>query len=211
MTSDTRKTHLIEKTGNYCTPKGRADFVALAKRFRRKDAAPDDKGAFALSLLFPPEVDLKPLIKAANEKGRELFGKDFDGTDPKKLKKRKWPFKDAVMENITILDKDGEETDLEGWTVVRFSTYTAQPVLRDGTVPGNPIVDRDDYQVECYSGRWFRVMCKPHAYDVAGGSGVKFYLESVQLLKHDEPTSSFGRSDDGEGFGAADADDDEAI
>ena len=207
-TNDVSLTHYIENKNLFITPKGRGQFVALSKKFKSKDAAADDTGAYCLSLLFPPDVDLTLLRAEAERAGKEKFGVAFSYTDPKKCKGKKTPFLDPVEKGTELLDEAGEEVDLAGWTLIRFNTYAAQPTVRDGTKPGNPKIDPDEIGVECYSGRWYRLMTRAKAYDIGGGVGVKFYLEGVQALMHDAKTSSFSVGDDGEDFGAPDLDGD---
>lgn len=202
-TADTTKTHYNEAKKLFTTPKGRGNFVALAERFKNKDAKEGDKGAFALSLLFPPTVNIDPLKKAANKAGKEKFGNDFDLFDPKKRKARKSPFLDPVEKGVEVLDENDEPVDLSGWTMIRFNTRKGRPVVRNGK---GEVIDTDEYDTECYSGRWFRVSTRPGAYDQGGGSGVKFYLEAVQALKHDKAIGG-GVQDNGEDFEAVDDED----
>ena len=52
MTTDLKKWHYIESEDRWMSPKGRLVFVALAKKFRSKDAKPDDEGQYASSIIF---------------------------------------------------------------------------------------------------------------------------------------------------------------
>ena len=214
-TGNTKVGHHIEGTNNYITPKGRATFVALANRSKNMAGSKAEKegkpGGYVVAMIFPPESDLSVLIDAANAVGKEKFGKEFDGTTKKGLGSKKWPFRDpdSFDKPLVVLDKDGEEVDLSDWQCVRFNTFTAQPVVRDGTDPKVPVVDPDEIATECYSGRWMRLTCSPSAFDVDNGKGVKFYLNAVQLLKHDDPIGGGGQRDDGESFGAPVDDDDD--
>lgn len=209
-TNDLTKSHYIEAKNLFITPKGRSTFVALAKKFKNKDAKEGDDGAYCVSLCFPPSVDLSPLREAADEAGKEKFGASFTFADKKKCVGKKSPFLDAEEKVAEMLDKDGEPVDLKGWTLIRFNTYAAQPIVRDG-LNNNERIDPDEIGVECYSGRWFRVMVRAKGYDIGGGVGVKFYLEGVQALSHDEKNSGGGVGDDGDDFGTPDVEDETGV
>lgn len=209
--ADLNSAHWNEVKEHWITPRGRSNYVSLDRRSVHKDKKndPKEKGAFVISLCFPPTVDLTPLKDAANEAGREFGYKGYDVDNPKTMKGLKSPFIDPVDKGIAFTDAEGEEIDMEGWTMVRFNTYESQPVCRDGT-DGNAVIDADEIGVTCYSGRWFRVMAKAKGYDNVG-KGVKFWLEGVQALRHDLKFGNFGVGDDGEDFGAVEDDEEDDL
>lgn len=217
--ADTTKAHFHEADGVWITPKGRGMFVFLEERFKSKDSdREDDKGAYCLTLCFPPEADLSLLYEVANdaaaEEGWEL---DFsEGENPvvitqkakggKSVKlKIKSPFLNAedIHSDVT---SHGEAVDLEGWITIRMNTYKGRPVIRDAK--GN-VIDEDDIGSECYTGRWFRAMVRPRAYTYENSRGVKFMIDAVQCLSHDDALGGGGPASDGSGFGAVDDEDED--
>ncbi len=206
MTRDVKKTHYVEDEDLLILPKGRMTFVALEKKWRAKDAKPDDDGQWAVTVIIPPEFDLKLAKKHAQEKGKLLKdkkGRPIDILDAASRGSVKTPFLDADDKIADVTTNDGDAVDLEGWTMIRANSYSRRPVVRDAQ--GN-IVDTDDLSVEAYSGRWARLMVRPKEYDRKDGKGVKFYVEGVQLLGHDDKIGGGGGTS-GEAFGAVDDED----
>lgn len=202
------------KDDHVITPKGRSVFLALARPFKKKDAPSDQKGQFIASLLFPPDADLTLLKKVTNEAGRKKFHKNFDVDDKKTLK---WtskgkvrpltsPFLDPTEATIPqVLDKDGDEVDLEGWTLIRANTKLSKIVVRSAK---GAIIDPDDLEIEAYTGRWLRIEVQPWAYTTDENDGVKLTLMAAQLLTNDKPLGGYGAASDGESFEAVDDEDD---
>ncbi len=178
MSDPLKKCRYVEKTDAWVTPRGRATFVAIADKWVDKNKK-DDDGQFALTLIFPPDVDLGPLKTLAGEKAVAKFGKSAKGI--------KSPMIPADEKNIKGLD----DVDLSGWTMIRANTYKARPtvVKRDGTK-----VEHEDLAPECYSGRWMCMSVRAHAYDQQGNKGVKFYLGNIQLLDDDEHLGGFAQA-----------------
>ena len=202
MTSDLTKTHYVEAEDIYITPRGRINFVALAKRFKSRQSAKDSEGQFVLSLCFPPNADLKPLKQAANAVAKEKFGADLFTAG--KSKGVKNPFLKPADKDVVFPDPENgdEPMDLTNWSMLRTNSSKRRPIVRNAQ---GETIDVEDLETEAYSGRWARAMVRPASYDVEG-KGVKFYLEGVQLLKHDKPIGSAGGTT-GEAFGAVDDED----
>ena len=105
-------------------------------------------------------------------------------------------------------DVDGEEIDMTGWSLIRANAFRQRPVVR---LANGDQVDIDEIEVEAYAGRWARVMVRPAVYENEQ-NGVKFWLDSVQLLKHDTKLAIAGMQTDGTGFGAVeDGDEDDPL
>jgi hypothetical protein len=184
--------------------------VALAKKFRAKDAKPDDDGAFCSTIIFPPTIDFTPIKKAVitlakDEKFLDKKNKPIDVSDLDTWLKSKInnPFLDADQ-NLADITSKGEPVDLEGWTMIRPNSYR-KPIVRDNR---GEQLDSDDIETEAYSGRWARLMLQPKAYNRPDNKGVKFYVDSVQLLANDDNISRGGGSK-GEAFGAIDDEDED--
>ena len=208
-TRDVKKAHFVEAEGIWILPKGRMTFVALEKKWRAKDAKADDNGQYATTVIIPPQFDMSELRKAISTLSKEEFkdkkGNAIDILDDAKRGSIKTPFLDADEKTANVTTNDGDEVDLEGWIMIRANSYTRRPVVRDNK---GEVVDPDDLSVEAYSGRWARLMVRPHAYKRDDGKGIKFYVEGVQLLGHDDKIGGGGGTN-GEAFGAVDEDDGE--
>jgi hypothetical protein len=209
MTTDTKKCHWIEDEEIWILPKGRLTFVALEKKWRAKDAKADDNGQYAVSIIVPPVADLGPVKKAVKKLAAEHF-KDKKGTpvdilDPAKAGGAKSPFLPAEEKISGVTTNDGDEVDLEGWTMIRANSYSRRPVVRNAR---GELVDVDDLALEAYSGRWARLMVRPKEFTYQGNKGVKFYVEGVQLLKDDDKIGGGGGTS-GEAFGAIDDEDED--
>lgn len=210
MTTDLKKWHYLEDEDRWMTPKGRLVFVALAKKFRAKDAKPDDDGSFCSSIIFAPTIIHLPIEKKikemakdekfVNKKNKIIDVSDVDNWAPNKLN---WPFLDADT-NLADITSKGEAVDLDGWKLLRPNSYR-KPVVRNSA---GEILDAEDIETEAYSGRWARLIVQPKAYNRPDNKGVKFYVDAVQLLGNDDNISKGGGSK-GEAFSAVDDEDDE--
>lgn len=205
--SDLNKWHWDEENSVWITPRGRTTFVAMSKRFKNKNSTrPDDKGQWAVTIILPPGADTSGIRKAVNAEATSGAKKPVDFWKPGKAVGLKSPFSRADEKLETVTSK-GVEVDLEGWEMIRPNSYLPQrPVVR---LANGEVVDDDELDIECFSGRWARLMVKPAWYDQDGGKGVKFRLEGVQLLRRDDPIGGF-KVQTAESFGAVtDEDDDE--
>ncbi len=157
------------------TPQFRMAFVFLMNP-RVKD---DGKKSYELTMLFPPDADLSSLKKAANAALVDKWG-----TDPKKYPPNlRSPFRSGDEPGLSKYD------GFAGMTVVRAST-TTPPGVVDAKV--QPIVDPQ----EIYPGRWAIASLTAGAYDTKGNRGVTFYLNHVQILRHDTPFAGRSRPED---------------
>lgn len=205
--ADLTKWHYVEAEDVWVTPRGRSNFVALARKFKnKKSTRKDDEGQYAVSLILPPTVDMKPINKAVNDIAKSNGGSGVDLFVPGKSKGIKSPISKAD-EKLADVTSKGEAVDLEGWKMLRANAFSRRPAVRlaDGTM-----VDEDDLAVEAYSGRWMRLMVRPAWYDNES-KGVKFWLEGVQLLRHDDAIGGAGTGSTGEAFGAVDDEEDEEM
>jgi hypothetical protein len=212
MTNDLKKTHYVEADDVYITPKGRGNFVFLHAKFLKKGGQGDPK--YVVSMILPPDADLKLLDKAAKEAAK-AEGWDvptfLDGEV--KIKKDKKtlviasPFI-AADEKLADVTSKGEEVDLEGWKMLRCSSKR-RPNVRDNK---GELIDLDDLEEAAYSGRWLRLMVRPYAYGpIEGNQGVAFGLEGAQLLGHDDKLGGAPASPTGDAFSAVDDDEDDDV
>lgn len=206
--SELMKCHKTKRDGVLMSPKGRAVFTAIASRWRGKDAKPDDKGSYNLSLVFPPEANLKLLKDLCNEVAREKWGSGIDLFDKKKSKGLKNPFLDAADKYPEGMESKKGHIELDGWTLVRANTWKQQPTVRG---PDAEVIDIDELEVEVYSGRWMRAELQPHTYESKGNKGVSLWLGAVQVLQKDTKLGTSAAASDGDDFKAVDEemDDDE--
>jgi len=152
------------KGGNIITPKARMSFPAL---FAPQRKAADKEPTYQVSLVIPPDADISLLKKAAEKVAKEKWGTDL----PKKLRS---PFLEAAE-----LDRAEYEA---GWIVIRADTKSKPGVV---DARGQSVENAE----EVYAGRWCVASLAAYAYpSIQGGlPGVKFYLQNVQVLDHDEP------------------------
>lgn len=211
--ADIKTAHYVEEDDVVITPRGRMSFVALSKKFKSKTSKKaDDDGKFAVELNIPPGMNLKALYKMANEAAKDEFGVEVDFGSGKPIKVKvdgkqttlKSPFLKSD-EKLADVTSRGEPVDLEGYTMLRTSAYTRRPKVRD---QAGEELDTDDIDTEAYSGRWARIMVRAKGYR-NDQFGVTFYLEGVQLLKHDDKIGGGPGAVSGEAFGAVDDEDDE--
>lgn len=187
----------------YMSPGGRAVFVALAKRYKGKDAKPDEQGQWALSIAIPPEHDgaLDELKAAINDVARAKFGKDVDMFKPGKAKGLKSPLLKA---DEKYSPEDFGVDDLEGWTLIRANSYLDKaPKVWSSK---GTLLDHDEIEELLFTGKNCRMEVKIATYDTNGNKGVKFYLQQAQLLAGGDeinlggagPTSAFSAACDDE-------------
>lgn len=198
----------IEDEDRWMSPKVRLQFVALEKKFKSKEAKEGDDGSYCASFIEPPTTNKKAINKAISELSKATFKdkkkKPIDILAPDYKGSVKSPFIDAEEKCSDVTSK-GEPVDLEGWTLCRPNAYSRRPVVRDNK---GQEVDADDIGTEAYPGRWARLILQLKAYDRPDNKGIKFYVDSVQLLGNDDNIGSGGGST-GEEFEAVDDEDDE--
>lgn len=170
-------------SGNIRTPKARLlwPYFENPDKGRSKKAKDgSEKHVYKVALFLPPTADISMLKKAAEAAAVEEFGAE-------KFKalveagKFNTPFLDAFKATQTEKNPGGWEW-AKGWTAIRVDSGSKPQVLEsNGQSVG------DDYS-GVYSGRWGFVTVNAKAYPpIDGGKpGVKFYLNNVQLLDHDE-------------------------
>lgn len=160
----------LTKSGNIITPKGRLSYTYVNEPAPRgkKDKA-DAKLKYQTTLLLPKGVDLALMITQMNEAADEKFG--VGSFTKHKIKKPFWK-----TEDYPKLAEFSEDFP----AFIRTSTFDKPGVVNaDGTACTDP--------TQIYSGRWACISIRASAYDhEEGGKGVKWYLQNVQLLDHDE-------------------------
>jgi hypothetical protein len=153
------------KTGSLITCEGRLSYAQFL--FEPNPDAKTKKGdqKYTLSFLMPPGSDLTAAKKMANDAIVEQW--PVEAKRPRGLKS---PFLDAE-------EKMGDEW--KGWTLIRTSTTRKPGVILPSGSDAKP--------EDVYSGRWARLSLNAGTFDVDGNRGVSFFLNNVQLLKHDDP------------------------
>lgn len=141
------------------TPKFRVSFPNLEKpkSFQGQDAK------FSITMLFPKDIDLKELNRAAFKAKVEKWGKD----------KSKWP----KRLRTPFRDGDVDKPDMTGYPGCIFVTASA----KEDNPPG--MVDRQRERIdakEIYAGCYARASLIAFAYDTAGNCGVSFSLQNIQ-------------------------------
>jgi hypothetical protein len=155
------------------TPAFRVSFPHV---FEPNEDAKTAKGKpkYQVSLLFPPDTDLKAMKKMAEAAVKDKWGDN----PPKRIKT---PFLDAGD-----YEYDGYE---KGWTLVRCSTVQ-KPEIIDGAK--QPLAESD-----FYPGCWARASVRAFCWeDDKGGKGVSFGFMNLQKLKDDESFSGRAKADD---------------
>lgn len=205
---DLNKWTYIEDEDRWMSPKVRLTFVAVAKKFKAKDAKPDDDGSYCATFIDRPSTDKTAVKKAITKLSKETFkdkkGNPIDVLDPDKRGKIRTPFLDAEQELSDITSK-GEPVDLEGWNMVRPNAYSRRPVVKNSQ---GEVLDLDDIQTEVYSGRWARLILQMKEYNRPDNKGIKFYVDCIQLLSNDDNIGGGGGSK-GEAFEAVDDEDED--
>lgn len=153
------------KTGSLITCEGRLSYAQFL--FKTNPDSKTKKGdeKYTLSFLIPPGSDLTAAKKMANDAIVEEWP-----NEAKRPRGLKSPFLDAE-------EKMGEEW--KGWTLIRTSTTRKPGVILGSGADAKP--------EDVYSGRWARLSLNAGTFDVDGNRGVSFFLNNVQLLKHDDP------------------------
>lgn len=185
------KTCVIADSGNIVSPRGRAFFCAIAKKFKKKGKK-DDDGQYVVTLLIPPDADLELLEDAVKTCAAEKWGQKL----PKNLKS-------PIREASDVLTDDGDPKypeEYQDYYQITANTYKTQPGVIDAKgVKVNtlrPGESQEDVQArmeeECFQGRWMRISVSPATFDTDGNRGVKLYLQGVQLLDKDDVLGGFG-------------------
>lgn len=180
-------------SGNIITPKVRMSYPHLLQpQVYRQD--PTSRPTFSVVGLFPEGQDWPEGRQACFDAAVAEWG-----PDPEKWPKN--PPKDASGEPQPI------ETPFKDQGI---AGYQSDGNLKPGYVKGGlmiqpttgkdypPIVVGPDGRTrvtearEIYGGRWARFSVRARAWTFGKKHGVKFYLQAVQLLDHDEPFGSRG-------------------
>ena len=188
-----KKTNGIEfNDKRVSTPLFRVAYPALDKPTAYKKG---DKESYSIHMLFPHDTDFKVPVNKNPKPGMpyasfqqaiknakiELWGPD----------KEDWPDKKKLILPI----KDGDEKNhWEGFAgnyYIKANTYA--PVKVYGTTPnpsGKGFMEINPALVQ--GGDYCRAIITASAYDDAKEPGVKFYLQSIQLVKKGEPFAAGG-------------------
>lgn len=189
-------------TGVVVTPRGRAWFLAVDKKFKSKTDKKEGDGAYISTICVPPTADLAPLKAICKEAAIEQFGSKIPGN-----------LKTPMRVCKDVFNKAGDPkypADMDNWTQITANTYSQQPGIVDRNQvrisklnPGESTDDlADRLKEECYSGRWLRMSVSAKGYDVDNSKGVKLYLQNVQLLDHDDKVGGKGGGNAETDFGA---------
>ncbi len=154
---------------------GRLSFPAIFQPQRE-----DMGGKYAVTILLPPEYDIKPIVDALSQAATEKWGPD----------KIKWPKNMHGPKQVVrdAADKAHLSGYADGWKFISLKSKT-QPGVVNGALEKVPD------EKEAYAGRWIRVTARAYAYDNVL-KGVGLGLQNVQLLKHDSPFGGGGRAED---------------
>jgi Protein of unknown function (DUF2815) len=169
----------LTKTGSIVTPRGRLSFFGAPALFRpvlAKGETDKDKAKFQAMLLFPKDADISLLRTTVKER--------IMATNWTKAEKDKVISTDAMFHD-TRDDPYLNELHEQFPFSIRTGTRVA-PDVRTASLE----TCLDETQV--YAGRWARLVVNPWCYSY-GGKGVTWDLQLVQLLKNDEPFTSFSR------------------
>lgn len=171
--TDKLKTCHETKTGNIITPQGRLSYAQYLVNGQTNPKT--GKFTHNLSLVLPPESDLKLLKKKMAEIGMDKFKGD---------KNRVKKFIEQRFLNPNDLPNGGKPLgeQFEGWTLIR-ATNKMKP---DFVHPSGQKVLDSEVEKEAYSGRWARVTLNVYAMNKGENPGIFLGLQNVQLLGHDE-------------------------
>lgn len=162
------------------TPKFRGAFVNI---FRAKEPKGGGEAQFGICALFPKDLDLSKLEKAADRAGIAKWGKEAY-LKHKKSQKFGWPF----------MDGDVEREDYDGFEDKIYLN------IRTKIKPG--IVDKDREAIidesEAYSGAYYRATVVFYAYhnEEFNKRGIGCSLQNVQKLADGETFSSRTKAED---------------
>lgn len=161
------------------TPEFRVSFPHV---FEKHSGFDGQEPKFSLVMLFPKNVDLKELRRAAFNAATEKWGP-----------KEKWP------KNMRMPFRDGDEkTDLNGYEghfFVSASSKQKPQVVGNKKVDGAfPRIEKEDEQF--YAGCYARATLIAFAYDKMGNKGVSFSLQNVQKLRDGEQFSGRKNAED---------------
>lgn len=178
-----------EQTGEIHVAKFRMAWPTLIQAEKIK-TDPTSKPMFSVSGLLPKAVDLS-YLRAEMTKGLQgLFGKEWQ-----KKKGLKYCLQNTEdSEHLQEYASDFPH-------FLRMSANEGFPPFIFG--PNAVLMERGRFNpAELYSGRWATAAGTLYPYDNTG-KGIKFSLNRVQLLDHDEPLS-IGRVATASGFEAVD-------
>lgn len=171
-------TGYVAENGAIVTPAARGAFVNVIKP-RPNNLDPQKRLQYSLTLLFPADVNLAILKKAAGEAARGEWGDKLN--DPAFAKRIRSPFR---MQDDFADQYEGFE---RGNIFIRLSAdEDHKPIVLDAST-GAQLQMKD-----VYSGAWFRAIVNPFTYDRPENKGVSFGLASVQKVRDDKPFTSGG-------------------
>lgn len=191
--ADTTKTCIVTKTGNLRTAKCRMSFPNLFEAVAKNDENPTDL-RFSASLVIPSDADITLLKKEAGKAAVEKWGADkIPGNmnnpfrEAAELNRAEYRSDDVVI-RVDSKFRPGV-VDAQGRTVTSAEGHTVTGENANGTQIIELIEDN-----RVYAGRHCYATLSPYAYpSIKGGKpGVKFHLQNLQLLDHDEAWSGGG-------------------
>lgn len=162
--------------GNVLTPEARFSFPSLFRPTKPKNAKPEQKEKYGVTLLFKKGEDLTILKEAVVEVLTEKFGT-----------KDKWP------KNIRLPFRDQGDREYEGYEA--GATFIgALSTQKPGVVNARNEYIEDESQV--YPGCYGRATLRPFWYDNSGNKGVSFGLQNVQKTRDGEALGGRMRAED---------------
>jgi hypothetical protein len=157
--------------GNHIvTPEFRLSFAHIFTPEER-----NGKVRYAISMIFPPTADLKPLENLIKQAVLEKF------PDPSKAPK-------GMRHPI----RDGNEVTWEGYAGNKFASARNQDPPGIVDQRRQPILDPK----KVYSGCWCRAAIETFYYDREGNKGVALSLKHIQFVRDDTPFSGRAKAED---------------
>lgn len=153
-----------KSAGYITTPPVRLCFLSV---FEPSTVLDGTDSKYRVTLLLPPDADLKPYYAALGHAMKEKWGEK-----PANFRKDLNPIKDCE-------DKSNISGFLPGWHFIRATSQSA-PALVDQRL--NKIVDKS----LLYPGCWAHVNINAYGFDRKTGAGVTFGLNAIQFVRHDE-------------------------
>lgn len=189
-------------TGAVVTPRGRAWFLAVDKKFKSRTDKKAGDGAYISTICVPPTADLTAIKAICKDAAISKFGSKIPGN-------LKTPMR-LCKEVFNTVGAPKYPADMDNWIQITANTYSQQPGIVDRNQVrisnlrvGETTDDlADRLKEECYSGRWLRMSVSAKGYDVDNSKGVKLYLQNVQLLDHDDKVGGKGGGNAETDFGA---------
>ena len=168
------------------TPKFRANFVHLYE----PKAIDDEEPRYSLiAMIDPNELTEKEKKKwlgiqtAMNQACLDEFKSELINL------KKKRSFKVPIKLGEEMEEYDGFTEEIRWFRISSMNPPVIVKADRSDFEPKN----KQEFMKEVYSGRWMRATMTVFAYDhKVGGKGLSFWIDTIQLLDHDDPLGAVG-------------------